>query len=697
MFPRSVHIATVLGMVACTPPAAETLRPNECARQARYRDADGDGFGDSLQQKPACFADAGYVAHDSDCDDADAKVHPAANEMCDGADNNCDGEIDENGAIDAATWYPDGDGDGLGEAAGAVSACHRPDGYVADDSDCDDTTIAVRPGAVESCNGIDDNCDGVVDEEGAYGQAKWYVDADGDGYGESSTYTFRCEAPAGYVHDATDCLDSDGTVYPGAQELCDGTDSDCDGFDDDLPMYIDADGDGLGAPDTLASECTIAGAGVPDGYDCDDGDPTEPIVVDVTNGHSAAAGTLADPYLRLQRAIDDATACVVAYPGTYEEALSITKSIDIWGVEGAETTIIDPMLVTCTVTDPSRCDAAISINSGAGATPTLHGFTVTGGTGLGSHTSVSTECADSSSSSGSGICTITTWMYCGGGIAVNGDYPRLYDLEIRDNLLPAFQQSATGLLKETWLFSFGGGICVVSGGVDIDSSTITTNFADQGGGIYGEGGAVINLKHSYVAENSAADGGGMALAGASADVENVVIDCNAAATDGGGLFTESSGMATFTNTVLYGNTSSVSGPARGAQAWIGRSTVFNLMNSIVEGDTSVAQVYGNGTGDLTWNNVYNASGEGTSGLLSLGEGSISAGGNFVMAVCDGDPWNDDFSLAARSSSLTPEIPMQPMTTWTEHGTIWVGTAGRAVGGRRRTTALPTWSPGTQAE
>ena len=113
-------------------------------------DADGDGF-----------------TSDVDCDDTDPAVHPEAEERCDGLDNDCDGSSDEGDASDAAAWYRDGDSDGYGDPNSTTSACQGPPGYVADSTDCDDTSEAVNPAASEVCNdGLDNDCDG--DESACY-------------------------------------------------------------------------------------------------------------------------------------------------------------------------------------------------------------------------------------------------------------------------------------------------------------------------------------------------------------------------------------------------------------------------------------------------------------------------------------------------------------------------------------------------
>ncbi len=129
---------------------------------AWYEDADGDGFGDPASATAACQQPSGWVDNDEDCDDGDAAIHPSADELCDHIDNDCDGTVDEDDAVDAPTWYDDVDVDGYGDPDSAVRACDRPEGYRSNGDDCDDHDPTTYPGATDvPDDGIDQDCDGM--------------------------------------------------------------------------------------------------------------------------------------------------------------------------------------------------------------------------------------------------------------------------------------------------------------------------------------------------------------------------------------------------------------------------------------------------------------------------------------------------------------------------------------------------------
>ena len=133
--------------------------------------------------------------------------------FCDGLDNDCDALVDE--GLNQ-TWYEDSDGDSYGNLGVSLVDCVQPSGYVSTSGDCDDTESTVYPGAPEIGDGLDNDCDVLVDE--GLNQT-WYADSDGDSYGDISVSVIDCAQPSGYVTDNTDCDDSEATVNPGDRGL----------------------------------------------------------------------------------------------------------------------------------------------------------------------------------------------------------------------------------------------------------------------------------------------------------------------------------------------------------------------------------------------------------------------------------------------------------------------------------------------
>lgn len=257
-----------------------------------YLDADNDGFGDDnntvvsctdpstnpvicpLIDDPSCDPTnppcnqipdpfctptngVKYVSQGGDCNDSDAAIKPGATEVCDGKDNNCDGQTDE--GVGPQTWYLDADGDGYGDDNTTQVSCIQPSGqvvkadplcidnptipfmcptkvilWVATGGDCNDNDAAVKPGATEVCDGKDNDCDGQTDE--GLPTTTYYIDADGDGYGTGTGIEYCSNPGVGYTSQSGDCNDSDASIHPttnGTVELCDGIDNDCDGVIDE--------------------------------------------------------------------------------------------------------------------------------------------------------------------------------------------------------------------------------------------------------------------------------------------------------------------------------------------------------------------------------------------------------------------------------------------------------------------------------
>ncbi|MBL8619522.1 MAG: hypothetical protein JNM72_28175 [Deltaproteobacteria bacterium] len=237
-----------------------------------YRDGDTDGYGDLSSTTRACTLPLGYSADSTDCDDGRAATNPGATEYCNTFDDDCDTVVDEPDAADARLWYRDVDGDSFGtRTTGLLDVrrdCAQPTGYADDNTDCDDAVSSTYPGATEVCDSVDQDCDGLVDND-ASDALTTYRDADSDGAGDPALSRRECSASAGYVTAGTDCDDTRAYVAPGAAELCDGLDDDCDGALGALEQDNDSDAFVECLPDAVGWQGALTGFG-----DCDDAQNT---------------------------------------------------------------------------------------------------------------------------------------------------------------------------------------------------------------------------------------------------------------------------------------------------------------------------------------------------------------------------------------------------------------------------------------
>ena len=295
---------------ACFPPEGHVLNDDDCddldpelgEPRSWCNDFDGDGHGLEEGAELSCFEQPGMLSVCDDCNDFNAQVSPSAEERCNNDDDDCNGLIDDE-AVNMRDYHPDADADGWGDSNITQLACasNRPQDWIqregdCDDTDatvnpeavevcdgidndcdgidtadldgdnfddvncggtdCDDTNALVRPNANEVCDGLDNNCDGVVDPPGISGSSWHYADTDLDLYGDSTVGLRLCATVAGWTTNRTDCDDTEPLAFPGNPEVCDAIDNDCAGGVDD----VDDDGDGA-AP-------LACGGG-----DCDDTDP----------------------------------------------------------------------------------------------------------------------------------------------------------------------------------------------------------------------------------------------------------------------------------------------------------------------------------------------------------------------------------------------------------------------------------------
>ena len=189
-----------------------------------YRDADDDGYGDPSDARTECSQPAGYVDNDSDCDDNVPDLNPAAAEVCNGIDDNCDGQIDEGDVCSPGQDVVETCGDGIDNDNDGLIDC--------DDPDCNADDRCPPGNMPEICgDGIDNDGDGNADCLDSDCVCKrYYLDADNDGYGtrDSNSSFVGVNPPPGYVDNDDDCDDSDPSVNPAASETCNGIDDDCD-------------------------------------------------------------------------------------------------------------------------------------------------------------------------------------------------------------------------------------------------------------------------------------------------------------------------------------------------------------------------------------------------------------------------------------------------------------------------------------
>jgi len=219
-----------------------------------YTDTDQDGFGSSWISIESCVAPPGFVDNNLDCNDMEPTANPLATEICDDIDNNCNGQIDENVGT---TYYLDSDLDGYGSPDLEVVVCDPVEGFVLNNDDCDDFLAEVHPEAEEICDGIDNDCDGVIDND--LPLYSYYPDNDGDGYAENdATAIEACDMPVGYTSELGDCDDTTPDIGPDVIEINgDGIDNDCDG-NIDGPSYILENGIYISA-DTYPGDFNAAG------------------------------------------------------------------------------------------------------------------------------------------------------------------------------------------------------------------------------------------------------------------------------------------------------------------------------------------------------------------------------------------------------------------------------------------------------
>lgn len=542
------------------------------------------------------------------------------------------------------------------------------DGYCEGADDCDDTDAATNPGASEVCDGVDNDCDGEVDEDVAN---TYYADEDNDGFGDSAVTTIACEPSAGWVPTDGDCVDSDATIYPDAEELCDGQDNDCNDIIDDglgsSTWYADTDGDGYGDPDAPATACEQ-----PDGYvgnilDCNDGDAGEPVHVsntgpipgsgiegwdtsdtwgpwDTTDTATGPAGSRGNPYTTVQEGINEAEDCVYVYTGSYSENIDFGgKDILVLGLNGSDDTTI-----TGTGSGPT-----VTFDDGEGSGAQLTGFTITGGGGNIAETSSSEAC-------GSGnTCTATYTTYTGGCVYVSGASPTMSWLLIEGCRLPDYSMSTDESGNSWSIYSEGGGAYVMNGKPSFTEVVFRKNAADAGGALFVGSGSNVTVLQALFDANNASSGAGATTSDSSTTFTNVIFANNVASGTGsntGGAAVDVSG-GVFTSNFVTGvgnlGTSSVYLSDSASAAVVSTILMANSVGYLVDGDAT-------GTVSFSYGDIFNAAGLGNVGLGITDPagtlGNVSADAMFVSFSDDGDYSDDNLHLTSGSPGTDAGSP-----------------------------------------
>ena len=551
-----------------------------------------------------CDSDGDGVSNGDDCAPDNADVSPDAEEICDGIDNNCDGTVDgDDPAVDlstATTYYADADGDGYGDPASTEDSCSTPANFVDNDADCDDTNpdlnpetvwygdldgdgygddlytelscevvaghslqsgdcdendVAINPGADEYCDTIDNNCDGTVDEATALDALTWYEDTDGDGYGDDTVSVVECYEPSGYSIDGGDCDTTDATAFPGADELCDGVDNDCD---------------------------TVA--------DLDASVPTDYATIqDAINGLA-----------------DGSSFCVDA--GTYTETLDFGgKSMEIVG-NGAGSTILDAeysgrhfsitdgetvSIREMDIMGGENSSGAVAYVSG-GSTLTLKGiyFTdnwFTSGYSYGGTVYVTGGTVNIEDSEFDGIWAQPTGTYgstyCGIVYATSSSTVNVTNVDVHDSLFAAADATSS--------YYFYGVFYMSSSDLTLDNVTFTDNAIEapyniQGGFIYASSSTVVANDVDFSGNSLTAEG-----------YSNGLTDV------GGGLIYNYQSDAEFNHLTMIGNDMTMGDDLFGLIAY-GYYGSLVLNNGIVAGNTATCTNAYSGVSETNGGLVYHS-------------------------------------------------------------------------------------------
>jgi hypothetical protein len=467
-----------------------------------YADTDSDNYGDGGSSSSSCNQPSGYVADGTDCDDGDSAQYPGADEYCNGEDDDCDGTIDEDDALDVSTWYADTDSDNYGDSSITDIDCNQPTGYVADSTDCDDGDSAQYPGADEYCNSEDDDCDGDIDEEAVDGDS-YATDADEDGFGEPGTTDWACDG----AQNELDCDDSD-SGEPQVADPVNGTSGGIGSLDDPYESLQDAIDN--------ASQCVVALAG------------TYYEAINFNGSEISVTSFEGQDYTTID-ASGMGSSAVTFESG--ESAGAVLTGFTLTGGEGFEendsNSYACTSIITCTDYYTTYCGGGIYLS---GADPTLNDLVVT------------INELESASVTTSGNDTYYVNSY-GGGLCALNSAATLTGVDFIENYADV-----------------GGGLYVdENSNLTIDQGWNIANTATSGGGVAVDLGYATLTNVASLWNEASSDGGGIWVSSGTLVATNVTQGGDSAVT-GGGIYIDS-GTATVMNSIvtLSGSGSGISG------------------------------------------------------------------------------------------------------------------------------------------
>lgn len=447
---------------------------------------------------------------------------------------------------DPVKWCEDLDSDGHGDTVSCLSACEPPsNAWARTSDDCDDSRAEVHPDAPEACNGLDDNCDGTTDE-GVTGDTLWYADLDGDGFGDAGDSRPACSRPPRTQPVAGDCDDDDAGAHPGANEVPDGQDQDCDGQADEGTETADFDQDGTSAAD---GDCNDTNPAIHPGAeetcdgvdsDCDqvvDEDATDPSIFYVdADGDGVGAGAPTteasctppgEGYSRTNTDCDDSDP---ARSPAYQERWGDEIDQDCDGVAPSADAYVSPTgaYVAPGIEAPVYTSIVQAIDASTDGTR----IAVEPGT-YSERVRFYGKAVHVFSMGGPAVTVIDG--------AQSGSVVRFIDGEGRESILEGFTLTRGSGTDGTQCgfsqgFTYGGGVCIRGGSPTLRDLVVTSNgVTGSGGGIYAEDGAPL-LDRVTVSNNQATyDGGGLNLSGLELALSQCVVTDNHAGRGGGGM------------------------------------------------------------------------------------------------------------------------------------------------------------------